>query len=81
MQYGYEPDSNEEFFIKLIIANYQKGDWCNRRNRIRKSGDKMKKSTCSKCNILIHNMSQKQQLFHEKMHLQEKNQNVISEFF
>ena len=27
IQYGYEPDSNEKFFIKLINEHYQKGDW------------------------------------------------------
>jgi len=80
-QYGYEPNSNEKFFIKLIIQNYNTCDWYTRKNRIRKSDDKMKKSTCAKCNAPVHNMSKKQQLLHEKMHLQEKNQNIISEFF
>ena len=82
VQYGYEYDSNEEFFIKLINENYQKGDWFTRRNRTKKSGDKMKKSTCNKCNTPIHNLSESQQRLHEKRHLdQENNQNVLSEFF
>ncbi len=82
VQYGYEPDSNEEFFIKLINEHYQKGDWFTRRNRMKKSGEKMKKSICTKCNTPIHNMTEPQQKIHEQMHKnKEKHQNTLPSFF
>ena len=81
-QYSYTSGQSEQFFIDLIIQNYQKGDWFSRRNKFRKSGDTMKRSVCNKCNAPVHNMSKKQQVIHEKMHLDEKNnQNTLSEFF
>ena len=82
IQYGYESNSNEEFFIKLINERYQKGDWFTRRNHFKKSGDKMKKSVCNKCDIPIHNMTEQQQKIHEQMHKnKEKHQNTLSAFF
>lgn len=80
VSYGYESGQNEEFFITMINSNYSKGDWFTRRNRIKKSGDKMKKSTCNKCDTPVHNMSKKQQLLHEKIHLEQKNQNPSQSF-
>lgn len=79
--YGYIPGQNEEFIINLITQNYSKGDWFTRRNKFRKSGDSMKKSTCTKCDIPVHNMSKKQQILHENIHLDEDAQNSISKFF
>jgi len=80
-RYGYVPGQNEGFFINLINQNYSKGDWFARRHKTKKSGDSMKRSTCTKCNAPVHNMSKRQQLLHEKAHAQEKNHNTISEFF
>ncbi len=82
VQYGYESGFNEEFFIKLINEHYQKGDWFTRRNHIKKSGDKMKKSICNKCDRPLHNMIEQQQKIHEQMHKnEEKHQNTLSAFF
>jgi len=81
-QYSYAPGQSEQFFIDLILKNYQKGDWFTRKRYTKKSGDKMKKSVCTKCDIPIHNMTQKQQEIHEKMHVnEEKKQNTITGFF
>jgi len=68
-QYGYDLNSNEEFFIKLINENYQKGEWFTRRNHIKKSGNKMKKYICNKCDVPIHNLSESQQKLHEQNHI------------
>ncbi len=76
---GYQHGENESFYIRLINKVYQKDDWFTRRN-FRKSGDKMKKSVCLKCNVTVHNMSKEQQVRHEQMHQHEKNNASLSEF-
>ena len=48
--YSWKPHHSETFIIKLITEKYQKGDWFNRRNNKKVSGDKMKeKQFCKRC--------------------------------
>ena len=50
LTYGWKFNQNEEFVLDLIQQNYVDGDWFNRRNNRKVSGDKMKeRQYCKKC--------------------------------
>jgi hypothetical protein len=52
--YGWKPHQNEVFFLKLITEKYTEGDWFQRRNQKKVSGDKMKEvQICEKCNKIF----------------------------
>lgn len=65
---GYEEGQSEEFFIKLILEDYKKGDFNNRwRKRKSSQFDKMKPGQkCSRCNKDLTRMNRVQQDQHEQ---------------